>query len=518
MSENNDEKKLVLTNKKKIIENGKSDLNFYYPFCLLEEKLYYINNENKLSFINLKTKEETNHENINIENFKSIKSSNDNNYLMISKEKEIILYEYNLINHNLNVKKQPEIIPTKNNIKDFLNYQYKKTGIFESEYNEKIMIYVSNKFIERNFNGNFEPKSNLINENDLKFVNKLNNVINLNINDDGNLLLINDCNRIFVKNLNKKKFVEIKTEKNSNFANVINFNNKNYVYSCENDGVIRCYNLEGKINNFCNSNLQNGLFNFIPFFNKKKYLIINGKTKILIYDLEKNEFNNEFEFFNEILSILNYNNKLLIYDKKGEIYSFDIIITEKEKNKIKCSFCNLEFESNFEKHLFEAHKNEIIEKYNKKKVINIQEKKNEEEKETNSSYSASESSSYSNHIPLNSKMRIKKSELKNLSSEIDSSSYSNHIPLNSKMRIENNSSLKNESSNHINGKIRIKSIKKNKIEDQESSSSNIKNTQIIINKKKPKCSFCNLEFENIDKHIFEEHKKEIIEKYNAGIN
>ena len=257
------------------------------------------------------------------------------------------------------------------------------------------------------------------------------------------------------------------------------------------------------------------MFNFIPFFNKKKYLIINGKTKILIYDLEKNEFNNEFEFFNEILSILNYNNKLLIYDKKGEIYSFDIIITEKDNNKIKCSFCKLEFESNFKKHLFEVHKNEIIEKYNEKNEINIQEKKNEEKKENDSSYSASESSSYSNHIPLNSKMRIKKSELKNLSSEIDSSSYSNHIPLNSKIRIKNNSSLKNESSNHINGKIRIKPMK---IEEQESSSSNIKNTQIIINKKKQKCSFCNLEFENIDKHIFEEHKKEIIEKYNAGIN
>ena len=58
--------------------------------------------------------------------------------------------------------------------------------------------------------------------------------------------------------------------------------------------------------------------------NKKKYLFINGKIKILIYDLEKNEFINEIESKNEILSILNYKNKLLIYYKNGEISSFDI--------------------------------------------------------------------------------------------------------------------------------------------------------------------------------------------------
>lgn len=480
MSDNNDDIKLILTNNKKIVENGKSGLKCYYPFCLLEEKLYFINKNDKLSFINLKTKE-IKQENVNIETFKSIKTSNDNNYLMISKEKEIILYK----SHYLNTKK-PEIIPTKTNIIDFLNYQYKKSGLFSSEYNEKIMIYVPNKFIERNFNGNIDSKSNLFNENDSKFVDKLNDVINLNINDDGNLLLINDCNRIFVKNLNEKNFVEIKTEKKSNFANIIKFNNENYVYSCENDGVIRCYNLEGKIINFCESNLQNGLFNFIPYFNKenkKKYLFINGKKKLLIYDLEKNEFNNEIENFNEILSIINYNNKLLIYDKKGEIYFFDIIISGIKKQ---CSFCKLDFENNFDKHIFEDHKTEIIEKYDKKNLINSQEKNNEE---NDSSYSVSESSSYSNHIPLNSKMRIK-----------------------------NNPSINIESSNHKNNKIRIYPKKEMKNEEQESLSSNLNLTEIIINKKNPKCLFCNIEFENIEKHIFEDHKKEIIEKYNVGIN
>ena len=121
--------------------------------------------------------------------------------------------------------------------------------------------------------------------------------------------------------------------------------------------------------------------------NKKKYLFINGKIKILIYDLEKNEFINEIENSNEILSILNYENKLLIYNKNGEISSFNIGENKNDNNKnnysssysnhiekssslkpeikkTNCSFCDLEFENNFNEHLFEKHKEEIIKKYN----------------------------------------------------------------------------------------------------------------------------------------------------------
>ena len=86
------DKKLNLFNKEKIVENGKKNLNSYFPFTLLDNKLYYVNNKNKLSYKNLSNKEIKINNNIKLENFKSIKTSNDNNYLIISNENEIILY------------------------------------------------------------------------------------------------------------------------------------------------------------------------------------------------------------------------------------------------------------------------------------------------------------------------------------------------------------------------------------------------------------------------------------------
>jgi hypothetical protein len=220
--------------------------------------------------------------------------------------------------------------------------------------------------------------------------------------------------------------------------------------------------------------------------NKKKYLFINGKIKILIYDLEKNEFINDFERKNEILSILNYKNKLLIYYKNGEIFSFDIS-ENKEKidnnssyyssdysgrveeseidiKKTICLFCDLEFGYNFNEHLFEKHKEEIIKKYNK----NIIKNDNEENNKT------------SNDL--------------------------NHL---------------NE---HKHGKIRIPSEKiknvifseKNEI-NNSSSSDNLKFTKIIIIK--TKCLFCNSEIEgNFEEHLFKTHKEEIIKNIMQLIN
>ena len=139
--------------------------------------------------------------------------------------------------------------------------------------------------------------------------------------------------------------------------------------------------------------------------NKKKYLFINGKIKILIYDLEKNEFINDFERKNEILSILNYKNKLLIYYKNGEIFSFDISENKEkidnnssyyssdysgrvEESKIVikktiCLFCDLEFGYNFNEHLFEKHKEEIIKKYNKNIIKNDNEENNKTSNDLN---------------------------------------------------------------------------------------------------------------------------------------
>ena len=51
------DKILNLFNKEKIVENGKKNLNSYFPFTLLDKKLYYVNNKNKLSYKNLSNKE-----------------------------------------------------------------------------------------------------------------------------------------------------------------------------------------------------------------------------------------------------------------------------------------------------------------------------------------------------------------------------------------------------------------------------------------------------------------------------
>ena len=479
------DKILNLFNKEKIVENGKKNLNSYFPFTLLGERLYFINNENKLSYINLSNKEIKTKNNIELKNFKLIKTSNDDNYLIISNEKEIILYEND---KNLYEKKRNVNIFINKNINDFLNYQYKKLGIFSSEFKEKLIIYASDEFIQRDFNGNKDSNSDLINENDVNnlYIKKLNNVKNLNINDDNDLFLINDYDKIIIKNIKTKKFVEIETQEKSNFAKIIKINNKNFIYSCENDGFIRCYDLEGKINNFCYSNLRNGLFNFIIYMNnenKKKYLFINGKIKILIYDLEKNEFINEIESKNEILSILNYKNKLLIYYKNGEISSFDIgekidnnssyyssdysnHIEKSSSLKIEikktiCLFCDLEFGNNFNEHLFEKHKEEVIKKYNK----NIIKNDNEENNKTSNDL---------NHLnePKHGKIRIPSEKIKN-----------------------------------------VISSEKNEI-NSSSSSDNLKFTKIIIIK--TKCLFCNSEIEgNFEEHLFKTHKEEIIKKYNA---
>ena len=462
------DKKLNLFGEERIVENGKKNLNSYFPFTLLGEKLYYVNNKNKLSYKNLSNKEIKINNNIKIENFNSIKTSNDNKYLIISNENEIILLENKSVH-----------IYIDKNINDFLNYQHIKQGTFKNEPKEKIIIYASGEFIQRDFNGNKDSKSDLINEKDLNnsnIKNNLNNVKNLNINDDNNLFLINDYDKIIIKKIKEKKFVEIIAQEKSNFAKIIKINDKNFIYSCENDGCIRCYDLDGKIINFCYSNLKNGLFNFIIYMNKenkKKYLFINGKIKILIYDLEKNEFINEIENSNEILSILNYENKLLIYNKNGEISSFDIGENKNDNNKnnysssfsnhidksssfkleikkTNCSFCDLEFENNFNEHLFEKHKEEIIKKYNKK---------------------------YDNV-------------------EYITSNDLNHL---------------NE---HKNGKIRISNANSSKKINDSSSSDNFIVTNIIIIK--TKCLFCNEEIEgNFDEHLFEKHKEEIIKKYNA---
>ena len=175
------DKKLNLFNKEKIVENGKKNLNSYFPFTLLDNKLYYVNNKNKLSYKNLSNKEIKINNNIEIENFKSIKTSNDNNYLIISNENEIILLENKSVH-----------IYIDKNINDFLNYQHIKQGQFKNEPKEKIIIYASGEFIQRDFNGNKDSKSDLINEKDLNnsnIKNNLNNVKNLNINDDNNLFL-----------------------------------------------------------------------------------------------------------------------------------------------------------------------------------------------------------------------------------------------------------------------------------------------------------------------------------------
>ena len=462
------DKKLNLFGEERIVENGKKNLNSYFPFTLLGEKLYYVNNKNKLSYKNLSNKEIKINNNIKIKNFNSIKTSNDNNYLIISNENEIILLENKSVH-----------IYIDKNINDFLNYQHIKQGTFKNEPKEKIIIYASGEFIQRDFNGNKDSKSDLINEKDLNnsnIKNNLNNVKNLNINDDNNLFLINDYDKIIIKKIKEKKFVEIIAQEKSNFAKIIKINDKNFIYSCENDGCIRCYDLDGKIINFCYSNLKNGLFNFIIYMNKenkKKYLFINGKIKILIYDLEKNEFINEIENSNEILSILNYENKLLIYNKNGEISSFDIGENKNDNNKnnysssfsnhidksssfkleikkTNCSFCDLEFENNFNEHLFEKHKEEIIKKYNKK---------------------------YDNV-------------------EFITTNDLNHPD------------------EHKHGKIRVSNVNSSKKINDSSSSDNFIVTKIII--KKTKCLFCNEEIEgNFDEHLFEKHKEEIIKKYNA---
>ena len=472
---NDNTEKLNLINKEKIVENGKENLNSYFPFTLLGEKLYFINNENKLSFKNLSNKgRKAKNYNFKIENFNSIKTSiktnnYDNNHLIISNENGIILFEKNL-NKSVNIY-------IDKNINDFLSYQHIKIGYDNIEFKKKlIIIYASDEFIQRDFNGNKDSNNDLINEKDLNnsnIKNNLNNVKNLNINDDNNLFLINDYDKIIIKKIKEKKFVEIIAQEKSNFAKIIKINDKNFIYSCENDGCIRCYDLDGKIINFCYSNLKNGLFNFIIYMNKenkKKYLFINGKIKILIYDLEKNEFINEIENSNEILSILNYKNKLLIYDKDGEISSFDIgenkdiiesyysssFSNHKDKSssfiqiikKTKCSFCDLEFENNFNEHVFEKHKEEIIKKYNKNIIKN-------DNKENNVEYK------------------------------------------HGKIRIENENSSE-------------------KINDS-TSSDNINFTKIIIIK--TKCLFCNLEIEgNFEDHLFEKHKEEIIKKYNKNEN
>ena len=470
------DKILNLFNKEKIVENGKKNLNSYFPFTLLGEKLYFVNNKNKLSFINLSNKEIKIKNNIELKNFKSIKTSNDNNYLIISNENEIILLENKSV--HIYIDKY---------INDFLNYQHIKQGTFKNEPKEKIIIYASDEFIQRDFNGNKDFNSDLINERDLNnsYIKKLNNVKNLNINDDNDLFLINDYDKIIIKNIKTKKFVEIKTQEKSNFAKIIKINNKNLIYSCENDGCIRCYDLDGKIINFCYSNLKNGLFNFIIYMNKenkKKYLFINGKIKILIYDLEKNEFINEIESKNEILSILNYKNKLLIYYKNGEISSFDINKEKIDNNssyyssdysnhiekslsskidikKTTCLFCDLEFGINFNEHLFEKHKEEIIKKYNK----NIIKNDNEENNKTSNDL---------NHLPKHGKIRIPSEKI-----------------------------------------INVISSEKNEI-NNSSSSDNLKFTKIIIIK--TKCLFCNSEIEgNFEEHLFKTHKEEIIKKYNA---
>jgi hypothetical protein len=64
--------KLNLFNKEKIVENGKKNLNSYFPFTLLGERLYFISNENKLSYINLSNKEIKTKNNIELKNFKLI--------------------------------------------------------------------------------------------------------------------------------------------------------------------------------------------------------------------------------------------------------------------------------------------------------------------------------------------------------------------------------------------------------------------------------------------------------------
>ena len=64
------DKILNLFNKEKIVENGKKNLNSYFPFTLLGEKLYFVNNKNELSFINLSNKEIKIKNNIELKNFK----------------------------------------------------------------------------------------------------------------------------------------------------------------------------------------------------------------------------------------------------------------------------------------------------------------------------------------------------------------------------------------------------------------------------------------------------------------
>ena len=138
---------------------------------------------------------------------------------------------------------------------------------------------------------------------------------------------------------NLPKIIEIKDEYNYN----------NFDLNFE-DIIISHKGLQ-KLNNFCYESCHKNI-NIISENNKDYLYITNIEGKILIIDLSKKELINEIYLFFNVFSVINWNNKfiifmsdksLLIYDtnKNKKITNYSNIFGENKLiNKIETHFCN----------------------------------------------------------------------------------------------------------------------------------------------------------------------------------